>query len=64
MADFALLESPKLISHKIWVTIKNMKFPHCVFSSIKKDPKIMWNHINVVSSSKQVRKKFLSNHKP
>ena len=32
MADFALLESPKLVSRKICViNRKIMKLPHCVF---------------------------------
>ena len=29
MADFALLEPPKLISGKNWSDRKIMKFPHC-----------------------------------
>ena len=34
MADFALLEYPKLISRKIWVMEKIMLCPHCVLSAV------------------------------
>ena len=36
MADFALLKSSKLISRKIWVTEKSMKFLHCELATLSK----------------------------
>ena len=34
MADFELLDSPKLISRKNLVGSKFVKFPHCVFENV------------------------------